>query len=89
MAKLSVKCSKCKKTHDISCDDFAWEEVERNPRNMGQEIRYSAEFAFDCDCGQEIQITLDCWEYPEGVYNHSEQEAEGAEIIANECPECP
>lgn len=70
--QLSVECSKCGQKHNFSPKDVPLEEVERQERDMGSEVGYNYEFDFKCDCGNNIRIEYDVWEYPIGSYNYDE-----------------
>ena len=89
MPYVKVECSNCLKINSIKCTNFNWAIVESNERQMGRENMHVAEYDFRCDCNAEIIIKFECWEYPEGVRNHTEQTASGGTIIENECEKCP
>jgi len=58
--------------HTINADDLDFEEVERNSREMGPEIRYSAENIYE-----GWSITVDVWEYPLGDESHEDINVDG------------
>lgn len=74
---FSVTCSKCNTVHDFDASDADFEHTSSDERNMGPEHQYSWETTFDCECGNEIEIIYDVWEYPAGAYNHSDVEVSG------------
>ena len=62
-----------------------FEVVETQERQMGVEKCHEANITATCDeCEDEIYVTLDVWEYPEGVFNHQEITVDEGEVI-DEC----
>lgn len=55
-------------THTINAKDLDFQEVERDSRQMGDEITHAAEVELSKNCTVEIEV----WEYPEGAYNADE-----------------
>ncbi len=88
MAKVTLKCNSCSVKTSWPCPD-EWKLVEGHERNMGQENHYQAIINGQCDCGNEMSVTFDCWEYPTGAVNLSEINVEGCSIIDSGCDECP
>ncbi len=71
--QLVVKCSECEKEivehkEDIYMD---FEVDSTNDRSMSVEKIHSAIIPIQCDCGNEVQVTISVCEYPEGC--HSEE----------------
>ena len=86
MSSLIFKCDKCGTIYSINCSDLCWEEIERNERNMDFEIHRIAEIIETCEkCENIMEITLHMWEYPIGAINTTDIEANGVEIIEQNC----
>ena len=84
MAKIDIQCACCKKSHSYECSDLDWECVESNEREMGAENHYVASLPYTCQCSQQIEITFECWEYPIGAVNLTNNKISGAILIKNE-----
>jgi len=82
---VSFKCSNCKKTHSLNCSILEWESVSSDERQMGTEIQYEAIFEDTCDCGQNMSITFNCWEYPVGIINYEDVATDGVENLIGSC----
>ena len=82
--KLKVKCNNCGKIIDIDCDDLPFEITETEQREQGAEHTHSAKYQVDCDCGSNISIEYDIWEYPEGSINDTSVKINGGTLI-QEC----
>lgn len=80
---LKFKCDSCGKIHKYHELDFDldFECVGGSERNMGMENQYVAEEQFECECGNDIKIDFEVWEYPVGVHNYDSVEIDGAELI--------
>lgn len=84
---LKLKCDACNSIFEIDLDDYdlSWEVVESDERSMGTELHHQALVELECPkCEAAITITLDVWEYPIGVFNLDEIEADGA-IVLEKC----
>ncbi len=67
------ECKNCKKKHHIAAQETEWEIVESHGRQMRAEAHHASRKEFTCDaCGNEIEVEVSAWEYPEGVFNHSD-----------------
>lgn len=80
---------KCNNGHTIVVDleeeHPVFEIVETEERQMGVEKCHEASITANCDvCKEEIAITLNVWEYPEGAFNHQEISVDKGEVI-DEC----
>lgn len=64
-----IKCRMCGLTVIVR---LLTEEVDREGRNMGDQVRYDTVGEAVCACGNEIAYGRAEWEYPEGVLNHQE-----------------
>jgi formylglycine-generating enzyme required for sulfatase activity/Zn finger protein HypA/HybF involved in hydrogenase expression len=85
-ADVTFKCEKCSTPYALNCDELDWQQVNGSERNMGAELEHQAEYFKDCDnCGNEMLITLSCWEYPIGVENYRDVNGEGVKDIKGDC----
>lgn len=80
--ETEVKCKKCNKLHSISPEDFGYPETTSDERSMGYETQYIWECEFNCDkCNNDLKITIEGYEYPIGILNYQEFNAEGCIIV--------
>jgi hypothetical protein len=90
LTELDVRCLGCNKSHIYSCSDLSWESGNGGgERQMGPESQYEAIIEDQCECGNDMSIKFECWEYPVGVVNKENTILEGVEIIENKCETCP
>jgi formylglycine-generating enzyme required for sulfatase activity len=83
---VTFKCEKCSTSYALNCDELDWQQVNGSERNMGAELEHQAEYFNDCDnCGNEMLITLSCWEYPIGAENYRDVNGEGVKDIKGNC----
>lgn len=81
---LVLKCDACNSTFEVDLKDYeaSWEVVESDERSMGTELHHQAVVDLECPyCGAPVALTLDVWEYPMGMLNFDEIEAEGVTIV--------
>ncbi len=80
---LEFKCNNCDQVHKYHELDFDldFQCVGGSERNMGIENQYVAEEYFECQCGNQINVYFEVWEYPEGVHNYDNIEIDGAELL--------
>lgn len=85
---MTVECNACQKQHTIGCDELEWSIVDSDERQMGAESHHQAEYEFSCDCGKSLEITFNCWEYPQGTISYSDTEVRNCDVINSEncCP---
>jgi hypothetical protein len=69
---MKVRCDKCQKVHIIESEETDFEITNSQERQMGPENEYGWEESIECECGNEIEITCEVWEYPEGAINNSQ-----------------
>lgn len=81
---IECKCSACGNITNLHCNDFEWELTESNQRNMGSENCYTAKQEFICDCGNDISVEFNTWEYPAGMVNMTDSTVNGC-TINKEC----
>lgn len=68
---FSLTCDKCGTQHDFSEDEADFDLTMGDERQMGRENGYSWQHEFECDnCGNNIEIDYEVWEYPEGAFNN-------------------
>lgn len=78
-----VTCDNCGHSIEVDGDDidWDWECIGSNERSMGTENQHIAEHYIDCpECGNEVHITFNVWEYPMGAYNNSDIDIEGGSL---------
>lgn len=80
---LKFVCNKCGLSHSIHKSKFklGFDYVGSDTRNMGPEHHYEDVNFYQCDCGNDITITFELWEYPEGMHNYDSVELDGAKLI--------
>lgn len=80
---ILVRCGTCGELFPFDAGDmnFDWEGGVVDDRGMGYEVEYeSQEYCFCPNCNKQIDLTLQVWEYPVGVFNTQNIEIEGGEI---------
>lgn len=78
-----VTCDNCGHSIEVDGDDidWDWECIGSDERSMGTENQHIAEHYIDCpECGNEVHITFNVWEYPMGAYNNSDIDIEGGSL---------
>lgn len=62
--------------------DMDFDCVDSDEREMGTESEYEGVLDTKCDeCGNEISLKINIWEYPVGAFNDWEHEEDGATIL--------
>lgn len=81
--ELVFDCKKCGERHHYKKEnlELEFEYVGGSERNMGEENQYQATEYFECDCGNEINVNFEVWEYPVGVHNYNDVGIDGAKLI--------
>lgn len=81
---ILVRCGTCGELFDIDAGNlcFDWEGgVVDDNRGMGPESEYESQESCICsNCGKQIDLTLQVWEYPMGCFNTQNIEIDGGEI---------
>jgi hypothetical protein len=78
--KLIVCCSNCNEKITYLAGQADFENSFGNERSMGTESGYLWEEDFNCsNCGKEISIRYEVWEYPVGALNHENLKIVGGE----------
>ena len=81
IGSMTVKCNQCGKIHTISAEDTDFENSYGGERQMGPENGYTWEHTIECECGNEIEIIYEVWEYPEGAFNNDTVTVNGGTLI--------
>jgi hypothetical protein len=82
IGKATYKCENCGAKHFLHDEDFVFEVESGSERGMGDEVQYSYELDEQChNCGSEIHLKFEVWEYPFGIINMTNEESSGAEIL--------
>ena len=82
--KIILKCASCGHEFEIWSDelDFEWDCGTTEERRMGEEIGWHAEGSICCpECKEQIDVTIDAYEYPMGVYNYGDIDCENGAIL--------
>lgn len=78
--KFRCECGGC--LEEIGASEFDFEIVEKDEREMGPEIHYSAKLERVCpNCDEMFSIEIEIWEYPMGALNHVEVTATNGKIL--------
>lgn len=81
---LIYKCGFCHQRNEVPIDELYLEFdcVGGSERSMGAENQYQSEEPLECSvCGNDINVTLEIWEYPVGVHNYDDITIDNGEII--------
>ncbi|SCA56741.1 hypothetical protein MTBPR1_30111 [Candidatus Terasakiella magnetica] len=79
--KAEFSCSKCGKPHSLQDNDFDFEAINHEERQMGQETEYESHHHLECDnCNNDIELKFNVWEYPAEAFNHDDYSSSGAQI---------
>lgn len=80
---FSLSCSKCGKQHDFTAEDADFEDSYGGERQMGPENGYVWKTEFNCDnCGNEIEVEYEVWEYPVGAFNTDQLTIKGGTEVS-------
>lgn len=80
---LLVRCDTCGRLFGVDPEDFNfdWEYSYADDYGLGYEIEYESIENCECpNCGRQIALTLQIWEYPMGFINNQNIEIDGGEI---------
>lgn len=83
---IIVRCDTCGELFEIYPDNFNldWENSSVDNRGMGVEVEYESYECEECpNCGRHIDLTLQVWEYPSGIFNAQNIEIDGGNIECN------
>lgn len=77
--KWKVQCANCKKEYELLPE---LECIDTFERNMGTEYEMESVQDFSCEnCGSDLYLRIEAWEYPEGCLNSVKYEKENVEIL--------
>src|SRR5690606_15704916 len=83
--KATYKCEKCGAKHFLHDEDFCFEAESGSDRGMGEEVQYCCQIDELChNCGNEIRLKFEVWEYPAGIINMTNEDSSGAEILESD-----
>ena len=80
---LLIRCNTCGELFELNAGDlcFDWEGGVVDDRGMGPEAEYESQEYCSCpNCGNQLDLTLQVWEYPMGAFNTQNIEINGGEI---------
>lgn len=80
---ILIRCSTCGELFSFDTGDMVleWNRGIVDDRGMGYEMEYESQEGCECPhCGKQIDLTLQVWEYPMGVFNTQNIEIDGGEI---------
>lgn len=80
---MDVICDHCHKEVEYLAEEFdwQWEDEYVDDRSMGPEMCYECQDSIDCpECGEHHDFTFQVWEYPLGVIDMQNINAEGCEV---------
>ena len=80
---ILIRCSNCGELFPFHTDDmdFEWDGGVVNDRGMGYEMQYDSNEVCECpNCHEQIDVTLQVWEYPEGAFNYQNIEVDGGDV---------
>ena len=80
---ILIRCDECGELFALDAGElnFEWEGVIVDDRGMGYESEYESEESCECpNCKNQIDLTLQVWEYPMGTFNNQNIEIDGGEI---------
>ncbi|MDO5132113.1 MAG: restriction endonuclease [Eubacteriales bacterium] len=79
---LIIRCSSCGAEYIINTDSLDEDTYSIGEFGMGDRVEHKFAGEVDCDnCGQRMSFRLLGFEYPVGVKEYQDSEAEGCEII--------
>lgn len=84
--KILYKCKNCGNEFESWSEELGleWENSVNCERGMGEEILWSSEGYVCCPhCGQQIDVSLEIYEYPVGIHNYGSINCENGDIINN------
>jgi len=77
--ELQYECNECKHTTQLDFKDLDQESVGADDRQMGPEEHFELTLDTACpQCGADVSIKYDLYEYPIGVINMFEDGSRGA-----------
>jgi hypothetical protein len=89
MEKFTLECKSCRETTTHDCNDLDWNYVDSSERSMGTQSHYEAIYEETCSCTNAIEAVFNCYEYPKGAVNFTNNEITGAILVNDDCTPCP
>jgi hypothetical protein len=84
--QFKVKCEQCE--HEFEIETYYNGVVNTEQRSMGPEYCHEWSGDMDCpNCGSEISILHELFEYPQYFYNSEDTECTGCELLPEKTPE--
>lgn len=81
-SNLLIRCNMCGNIDEINKNDIIIENVSAYERNMGAESQYEINEEICCSsCNNNIEFTIECWEYPIGALNFDKYGIKGGSFI--------
>lgn len=80
---MEVQCDECNENIQIDSSDVDFEHTYGGDREMGPERCYTMEHQIECECGNEIEIVYEAWEYPERAFNFENADITGASLVSS------
>lgn len=81
---VSYTCTSCTEAYNVEGKSLTFTEDTSLEAEEDDYIRYLTQLKATCkSCGQDMQLSLDVWEYPEAVANYSYHSTQG--VTAIEC----
>ena len=80
---IFIRCDVCGELFALDAGEliFEWNGGVVDDRGMGYESEYESEESCECPhCKNQIDLTLQVWEYPMGAFNNQNIEIDGGEI---------
>lgn len=81
---MLIRCGTCGELFEVESFNlnFEWEGcISDDDRGMGCEYQYDSQESCECpNCGHQIDLTLQVWEYPVGAFNTQNIEIDGGNI---------
>ncbi|MEI6707811.1 MAG: hypothetical protein WCK96_11820 [Methylococcales bacterium] len=82
---FKLKCNACGAIETFNCSELEWDCIESKGVNEEVDSLHQAVFEISCPCGNDMKVTFDCREHPEGEREIENATPLGAELIDNNC----
>ena len=82
IGNLEIKCSNCNCTCAFDPECFDYYPSACGEGNMGTRFQHSFMLSTECECcGQEIEVELICYEYPDNTIEYNDEKYTGCTIL--------
>jgi len=81
---LIFRCGYCRQENSVPGKNlfFDFEAISGSERSMGEETQYQAIQSIGCfNCGNEMDVTSEIWEYPVGTHNYDRISIDKGQIL--------